>query len=301
MHAGSEMKTGISSLSVIDTLLVLVVVIWGVNFTLVKIALMEMNPLVFNCFRVIIASVFLIILSCFKKNSRPNRQTFLQLSAIGLIGNGIYQVLFILGIYRTAAGVTALILAATPIFVMIIDSILHVEKIGYREWVGVIFSFIGITLMIHIESLGSVSNSALIGDLLILVGTVCWASYIALSKPLLSSISPLQFVTYTVILGSPIVIFASLPSILSLDLRTVSWENWSIVGYSAILSIAVAYIIWYSSVQRIGTTRTAIYQNLVPLIAVVIAWQILGEQLITRQLLGGAMIFLGIYLTRFSK
>ncbi|MFI5449417.1 MAG: DMT family transporter [Candidatus Bathyarchaeia archaeon] len=139
------------------------------------------------------------------------------------------------------------------------------------------------------------------GDLLIVAGTVCWASYIALSKPILSSVSPLQFVTYTVILGSPIVIFASLPSLLSLDLRTVSWENWGIISYSALLSIGVAYTIWYSSVQRIGTARTAIYQNLVPLIAVVIAWQILGEQLLTRQLLGGAMIFLGIYLTRFSN
>lgn len=295
------MKTGIGSLSLIDLLLVLVVVIWGVNFTIVKIALLEMNPLVFNCFRVIVASVFLIILSYFKKSSRPSRSIFLQLFAIGLIGNGIYQELFILGIYRTAAGVTALILAATPIFVMIIDSILHVEKIGYREWIGVIFSFIGIMLMIHIESLGSLGNSALIGDLLILAGTICWASYIALAKPILSSVNPLQFVTYTVILGSPIVIFASLPSLLSLDLRTVSWENWGIISYSALLSIAVAYTIWYASIQRIGTARTAIYQNLVPLIAVVIAWQILGEQLLTRQLLGGAMIFLGIYLTRFSN
>ncbi len=295
------MKTGIGSLSLIDLLLVLVVVIWGVNFTIVKIALLEMNPLVFNCFRVIVASVFLIILSCFKKSSRPSRSIFLQLFAIGLIGNGIYQELFILGIYRTAAGVTALILAATPIFVMIIDSILHVEKIGYREWIGVIFSFIGIMLMIHIESLGSVGNSALIGDLLIVAGTVCWASYIALSKSILSSVSPLQFVTYTVILGSPIVIFASLPSLLSLDLHTVTWENWGIISYSALLSIGVAYTIWYSSVQRIGTARTAIYQNLVPLIAVVIAWQILGEQLLTRQLLGGLMIFLGIYRTRFSN
>ena len=295
------MKTGIGSLSLIDVLLILVAVVWGVNFTIVKIALLEMDPLVFNCFTIVVASVFLIILSCFKKSSRPSRSIFLQLFAIGLIGNGIYQELFILGIYRTTAGVTALILAATPIFVMIIDSILHVEKIGYREWIGVIFSFIGIMLMIHIESLGSVGNSAFIGDLLILAGTICWASYIALSKPILSSVSPLQFVTYTVILGSPIVIFASLPSLLSLDLRTVSWENWSIISYSALLSIAVAYTIWYSSVQRIGTARTAIYQNLVPLIAVVIAWQILGEQLLTRQLLGGAMIFLGIYLTRFSN
>ena len=152
-HAGSGMKTGISSLTVIDMLLVLVVVIWGLNFTIVKIALLEMNPLVFNCFRAIVASVFLIILSCFKKSNRPNRGNFLQLFALGLIGNGIYQELFILGIYRTAAGVTALIMAATPIFVMIIDSVLHVEKIGHREWIGVIFSFIGIILMIHIGAL----------------------------------------------------------------------------------------------------------------------------------------------------
>ena len=295
------MKNGISSLSIIDILLVFVVVIWGVNFTLVKIALLEMNPLAFNCLRAIIASVFLIILSLLKKNSRPNRRMFLQLLAIGLIGNGIYQVLFILGISRTAAGVTALILAATPIFVMIIDSSLQVEKVGHQEWIGVILSFVGIALMIHIESLSSVGNTALAGDLFIVAGTVCWASYIAMSRPVLSSISPLQFVTYTVILGSPIVILASLPVLQSLDFYTITWENWVIVGYSAIFSIAVAYVLWYSSVQRIGTARTAIYQNLVPLIAVVVAWQILGEQLLARQFFGGVLIFLGVYLTRFSK
>ena len=296
------MKNRLSSLSTIDLLLVLVVMIWGVNFIVVKIAVTQMNPLTFNCLRTILGSGFLILLSLLKgRNSRLSRAMLLRLLAIGIVGNGIYQILYILGIYMTLAGVTSLILASTPIFVLILDSILHVEKISYREWVGVACSFVGIILMIHIETLGTVGSSVLIGDLLILVGTFCWASYIVLSKPILSTVSPLNFVTYTVLFGSPIVILSAAPSLLTFNIHAVTLETWLAIGYSGILSLGVAYVIWYLSVQRIGTARTAVYQNLVPIIAVVIAAKVLGEQMQSRQLLGGAMILLGIYLTRVSR
>lgn len=298
------MTARMRSISPIDLLLLTVMTIWGVNFTVVKVALGEMNPLAFNSLRFSLASLVLLVLTLLvsKSSTRVDRKTFARLFLIGAIGNGIYQIVFIFGIYMTLAGIASLILASTPIFVTIFNIALGIERIGVRGWVGILSSFVGIFLMVNIQSFGAaVSSGALVGDLLILVGTVCWALYTVLSRPMLSSINPVQFVAYTVALGTPVLIAVSVPSLVSQDFHAVSWIGWASLAFSSTLAIAFAYTVWYSGVREIGSTRTAVYSNLTPLVAVLFAWQVLGEQLLQRQVLGAGLVFIGIYLTRFSR
>jgi drug/metabolite transporter (DMT)-like permease len=67
------------------------------------------------------------------------------------------------------------------------------------------------------------------------------------------------------------------------------------------MAIALAYIIWNSGVSKVGGARTAVYSNLSPVIAAIFAWLTLGEAITTFMVVGAAMIFLGIYLTRKSE
>jgi len=300
VRVGVEIR--VKSISVVDALLLMVMVIWGVNFTVVKVSLREMDSLAFNSIRFSLASVILLILVFSTGVTRLDRRTVARLFAIGLIGNGLYQVLFILGISRTFAGVTSLILASTPIFVSILNALIGIERVGVRGWVGIGSSFLGILLMINIGSLVEpVGLPSILGDLLILAATACWAIYTVLSRPLLSSLSPLQFVAYTVALGTPFLVLVSIPSLVNQNFAAVSWLGWAGLIFSSTLAIGFAYVVWYSGVREIGSTRTAIYENLSPVVAVLFAWQVLGERLLPTQLLGAALVFLGIYLTRFSS
>jgi drug/metabolite transporter (DMT)-like permease len=296
------MKIRVKRISAVDVLLLVVMVIWGVNLTVVKVSLREMDSLAFNSIRFSLAGMILLILAFSTGVTRLDRRTAARLFVIGLIGNGLYQVLFILGISMTMAGVTSLILASTPIFVSILNALIGVERIGIRVWGGVGSSFLGILLMINPGSLAEpVGLIFILGDLLILAATVCWAVYTVLSRPLLSSLSPLQFVAYTVALGTPFLVLVSIPSLMRQNFAAVSWLGWAGLVFSSTLAIGFAYVVWYSGVREIGSTRTAIYENLSPVVAVLFARQVLGESLLPTQLLGAVLVFLGIYLTRFSS
>jgi drug/metabolite transporter (DMT)-like permease len=296
------MTFSLKSVSVIDLLLLIVMTIWGLNLTVAKFALQEMNPLTFNSLRFAFASLVLLILTALSKShSRLDRRTLAYLFLIGIIGNG-GQIAVILGLYRTLAIIAALILASTPIFVSILNEAFGTERLDTRGWVGVFASFLGIILMMNLDPLGREGFLwTLVGDLLVLVGTFCWALYTVLSRPILSSVRTLQFVTYTVALGTPLLLIVSIPSLVTQDFRTISWMGWTAVAFSSTLAVAFGYVVWYSGVRKIGSTRTAIYQNLTTLAAILFASQLLGERLFEKQIVGAALLFLGIYFTRFSK
>jgi drug/metabolite transporter (DMT)-like permease len=81
----------------------------------------------------------------------------------------------------------------------------------------------------------------------------------------------------------------------------VSWSAWLALAYAAVLSLVVAYLLWNRSVKLVGSTRTAIYMCVTPLVAVCGAWLLLGEQPHPLQAVGAALIVAGVLLTRAQR
>src|SRR3989337_1789378 len=287
--------------SVIDIMLIGMCVVWGINFTVVKIALeANLSPLSFNSIRFSLASIFLLtVLWIRERNLSIRRQDIGRLFLLGFIGNTAYQLLFIHGILRTTAGNSSLILATTPLFVAILSSVLLIEKIRRRIWYGVIISFIGIVLIsVGAGKTPTIPSENWIGDLLILVGTICWSTYTVFSKPLLQHYSPLKLTTLTISMGTPLLVLVSIPSLAQQDWSAVSTQGWLSLAYSFCFAITIGYIVWYTGVNRIGNARTSLYENLVTVIAVIVAWIILSESMTPIQILGMAFVFLSLYLAQ---
>jgi len=292
-------KRGFSS---VDLMLIMLSFVWGFNFTVVKTALEHYSPLSFNALRFIIASLLLLIFLWIKERSLSvSREDLKDFVVLALIGNSLYQILFINGISRTTAGNSSLILATTPIFVALFSSVLHLEKVERRVWQSVLTSFLGVSLIV----LGSgkpltLTIQSLIGDLLILAGTICWSVYTVLSKPLLGRYTPLKLTTLTITMGTPLLVLVSIPSIYAQDWKRIPTQGWLSLSFSACLAIALGYAIWYTGVSRIGSARTAIYEYLVTVIAVATAWIFLYESMTIIQIAGAALVFIGLYFSRKS-
>lgn len=289
-------------LSSVDLMLLALSFVWGFNFTVVKFALNYFSPLSFNAIRFSIASIFLLVfLQLREKNLKVGREDLKMLVLLAIIGNTLYQILFINGIFRTTAGNSSLILATTPIFVSLFSIISSVEKVERRVWQSILISFLGIFLIV----LGSgkpltLTGQSLIGDLLILSGTLCWSTYTVLSKPLLKRYSPLKLVTLTVAIGTPPLVLASAPFIKPEDWNTIPAVGWLSLAYSAVLAIAIGYAIWYTGVSRIGSARTSLYEYLITVIALVAAWIFLSEGMNPVQITGALLVFLGLYFSKTS-
>lgn len=290
--------------SVIDMMLIVMSFIWGINFSVVKSALNEgFYPLSFNSLRFSLASLFLLaFLWIRERNLSIRKEDIGRFILLGLIGNAIYQFLFINGISQTTAGNSSLFLAMTPIFVAVLGSIFRVEKVQRRVWFGVILSFFGILFI----SLGggkplSMSSQSLMGDFLVLVGTICWSTYTVLSKPLLQRYSPLKLTTLTVAIGTLPLVLVSIPSLKEQNWSSVSLQGWLSLAYSFSFAIAIGYVLWYTGVSRIGGARTALYEGLITVIAVVTAWLSLSEGMTQLQILGMVFVFVSLYLARRNQ
>jgi len=230
-----------------------------------------------------------------------DRKDFKGVLVLGVIGHTFYQLLFINGIARTTASLSALLMATGPLFVVLLDLLIGVEKPSGRTLLGAFLSLAGVFMLVggSRPDFGSLETHML-GGALILAGSVCWAGYTVLSKPYLVRYSPLRLTATTMVLGTIILDLLAIPSLLAQEWRAIGFGGWAGLAYSFGFAIVLAYVIWDIGIHRVGPGRTAVYQNLIPVIATAISCLWLGEIIGGLQIVGAGMVFLGIYLTRRS-
>lgn len=286
-----------------DLAILVLVLIWGTNFSVVKLALREISPLAFNALRFVLASV---ILAAFLRPSgsmlkveRGDIPTFIGL---GLLGNVLYQMLFIFGVDWTLAGNAALMLATVPIFVSLFSTMRRHETIGRTGWAGVLMSVSGIGLIVWGGTRGLQFGADTVrGDITMLAAAVAWSAYTVGAAPLVQRYGPLKATAGTMWIGTVVLVLISTPSLLAQEWSEVSAGAWAGVVFSGALSIALAYIIWYYGVRHLGSSRTAVYSNTVPIVALLVAWATLGETPTLIQLAGAAAIVGGVLLSRLGS
>jgi drug/metabolite transporter (DMT)-like permease len=163
--------------------------------------------------------------------------------------------------------------------------------------VGVGLSFAGIYLVVaHANQQGA----TLFGNVLIVGALAAWTAYTIGSRVLLKNHSPMVVTGFTMIIGGALYLPLGFLSLANLDWRSISVLAWTGLIYSAALAFVVAYLIWYTGVQRLGNSRTSLYSNLVPIVAMTVAAIWLAEPLTVRKLLGAAAVLCGLALTRIE-
>src|SRR5205085_6557583 len=134
---------------VYDGMLLGMVVVWAANPAAIKWALQYLDPLTFNALRFTLATLVPVgLLLASKESFRWRRGDGPKLFLLGLMGHGLYQVLFIMAISNTLAGNVALILSVNPAFIAIFAALLGYERVRAYTWIGVSFSLAGVGLVI---------------------------------------------------------------------------------------------------------------------------------------------------------
>jgi drug/metabolite transporter (DMT)-like permease len=278
--------------------MLLVALIWGVNFSVTKGAFARFPPLAFTGARFALASLLLIPLVRRLEGPEPlPRGVLTRLIVLGVVGNTLYQLGFISGLARTTASNSALILAAMPSIVAFLAVALGFERLRPKILVGVLVATVGVVLVVAARGVGF-SGATMAGDLLSLGAVICWAGYTLGLRVVPPEVSPLRVTMVTTLAGTPGLVLAGVPQMLGMDWSAVGWQGWSAFGYATFLSLLVAYVIWNRSVKVVGPSRTVVYMCLTPLIAVAAAAVFLGERPMPLQAVGAALIIGGVLVTR---
>lgn len=289
--------------TVVEVSLFVVAIIWALNFSVIKSSLTEIDPLSFNGLRFVFAAAIIWIALLWKKQpfSIPKKD-WLPLLGMGLLGNLVYQGLFIIGIDYTFSANAAVMLGTIPIWVALFSHFFNLERMNAFKTVAVLFAFSGIVFIISGGSNGfSLGSDTFIGDVIIILSAIVWGGFTILSKPFLNRYTPIQFSTIMSTIGCVVLFLIGLPNMTTIDWTSVSYAAYGGVIYSGLLSIGAAYIIWNYGLQTVGAVRTATYQNLVPVMGLVFGIVLLNEQLTFLQYFGSALVIAGIVLARWKK
>lgn len=298
---------------VTDVLLLAMAAIWGTNFVVVKYATRVFDPVAFTGLRVGTVALFLLVVAFGRDRGRKMRSASVKrrslierlrggdlprLLLLGVLGNGLYQLFFIHGVARTRAGNAALIVGAAPAFIALAARAKGLESATRKTLLGIGLSVLGVGLVIAGSAGAAAGQTTLLGSFLVFFGVLSWSLYTILLQPYTTRIDVVTLSAITMVGGAVPLVIASAPAIVGTNWSTVGPGGWLALLYSSIISMGLAYLFWYRGLRVLGPTRTSVYSNLQPIIALLVAWAFLDENPTMFQGVGAATIIAGVFLTR---
>ena len=274
-----------------DLILLAAVALWGLNYTVVKVGLTEIQPLAFPVFRFGVGGLVLLLILGWREGSVGIARSDIGLLALAaLLGITLSQISFVFALTNTSASDTALLAATAPIVTAVLATLVGLERMGRRHWLATVVGLAGAVLIV----VGGVSpahlGTNLLGDGLAL-GNVVGASASALPiMPLLRRYSALRVLTWEMLFGTVMLLPVALPSLVSQDYVHVSTTGWAALGYAVIFSGIVTNLLYFTAIGRVGPSRAALYQYVQTFLAVLFAVLLLNEHVTLVQLVGGAIV-----------
>ena len=120
-------------------------------------------------------------------------------------------------------------------------------------------------------------TATLVGTLLVFGGVLCWTVFTVFLQPLTVRVNPIQLSGLTMVGGVLALLFTSPRELAATQWGTVGPAAWAALLYSSVLAMVIGYLLWFRGLRLIGPTRTAVYTNLQPVIAIIVAWIFLHE------------------------
>ncbi len=277
-------------------MLVFLSLLWGGSFFFVGIAVKELPPLTIVMLRVSIAALALLTVCKVMGYRLPKTPGVIRaFFGMGLLNNIIPFSLIVWGQTHIASGVASILNATTPLFTVIVAHLLTSdEKISVNKFVGIVMGFVGVATMIGPAALTGESSS-LWGQLAILGAAVSYSFAGIFGRRFKATgVAPIVTATGQISASSlvliPVAFIIDKPWLLPIP----SGAAWSALFGIALLSTALAYLIFFRILSSAGATNLALVTFLIPVSAILMGSLVLGEQLEAKHFIGMAMIAGGL-------
>jgi drug/metabolite transporter (DMT)-like permease len=277
-------------------------VIWGSTYMLNKVAVTELDPLFISAIRFSIAGILIFIIAkIMKLNTSISRKQLINSMIAGFMflvyGNGV----FIWALKYVDSGFAALIASTQPLFVLLLLRLMDNKKMQRKSLIGIALGILGMYLLVSQKEFAS-NESMILGVFMILSCVLSWSyGSVFVSKADL----PSNFLVSTgyQMLAAGILLFLS--SFL-LGEEWVSPANWSVpVQWSILLLILFGSIVAFTSfnylLKTVSPEKVATSGYVNPVIALLLGWYILDEQLTIQSIIAAIVLLTGVYFINSRK
>ncbi len=286
----------------VESMLMAAVIIWAANYPVSKYGLAGLGVFVFNGLRFVVASIFLVLL--FVRRFRwmsVAQQDWGKLVGLGVLGNVVYQVAFVTGLNLTTSGNAAVLLSTSPLWTVLFDARLNKQPVTAGMILGMIVSLCGVVLIIAgSEKELAMGGEALTGDLICIAAAGLSGLTNTLQKPFLIRYGVPQVSLVFAVIGAAGLMVLAVPAALRTPWGSMHWSYYAAVLVSGSFSIAIASLFWNRGIKELGPGRAANFNNLIPVLAIVISYFVLGEELYLMQFVGAAITIAGVWYVRRS-
>ena len=280
-------------------LIPLMTLLWASNFIVGKIALREFPPMLAGCLRITFAAAFIAPIFLWRQwNTSWFNPDLSKLALLGLFGVTLNQMFFLAGLSRTSAVHSVLMIAMTPIYVLLIAVIIKQEQISVRKAVGMAIALGGVAILNVLPAAAAPGSApTLLGDFLVFLGAVTFALFTVFGKNVTARYSSVTVNTICYLSGALAIAPLTLWQAHDFPFARISTTAWTSLLFMALFPSVVCYLIYYYALSYIPASRVAAFSYLQPVLATILAVLTLGERVTLPLLAGGAVIFSGVYLT----
>ena len=281
--------------------MILMLILWSLNYIAGKIALRTMDPITVACFRLVLAACVMLPIYFAQPKRTPLKAVDIwPFTYLGVLGVILNQGLFTVGLNFTTSDHSAVIIAIGPIFVLLFARALKLEVFTAGKILGMAISFFGVFLL-ETEH-GSPTNSPfLLGDLITFGGVLGFSAYAVLGKRIVAKYDAIAMNTFNLVASAILLLPLTIRQGMHLNWKGVGLSGWLGMIYMALGSSIGAYTIFYWLLRYMSASRVAVLSYFQPVVVIVLSVIFLSEHP-TRNLLGGtALVLLGVYLAERGR
>ena len=274
-------------------------VAFGLSFVATKYALRGFEPLLLALLRFTLAGGILWLVWRLRRGpERVARGELRRLALLGFVSLTVYFSFENLGIARTSASEASILIAAIPLFVVILNTFTLRERTTARQWAGSVLSFAGIAaLMLLGGSAGGANGGSLTGNLLVLAASLSAAAYSILARHLLVSRPALFVTTFQNLFGALFMLPLALAEAALVGVRGPTQGAVGGLLFLTVVCSITAYLLLNYAFRFLAASRVAVFINLTPLVAVAGAYVLLGERFTLGQAAAAVVVVAGVWLT----
>jgi drug/metabolite transporter (DMT)-like permease len=217
---------------------------------------------------------------------------------LGITGIFIYNVMFFKGLKIIEASRASLIIATCPIIITICSAFFLKEKINLVKGLGIVISVCGAIIVISRGNINWIFEGGLgLGELYIFCCVLSWVAYSLIGKAVMKNLSPLASVSYSATVGAVALLVPAFFEGLAQNIASQSAVDWLCISYLGVFGTVIGFVWYYQGIERIGPTKAGLFINFVPISAILCAFFILKEPITLSLMTGAVLVISGVYLT----
>ncbi len=275
-------------------LILLVTILWGYSWILMKDALQYMGPFTFSALRFVTGAAAMLLIVWLLRAGRPPRSALPHLIVVGILQTSVVFILVMYALKFIDAGKSSLLLYSMPLWSGLLAAIFLRERISKLRWGGVGLGIVGLLIVMGADALSQQSKDVIIGELLIILAAVSWGASNVYYRLKLSDLPKLQVNAYQMLFGT---IAIALVSWIAEGGEPVVWTPESVyyVLFTGVLASAFCFTIWFMLLGHLDMIGATMPSLLVPVFGLFFGWLLLGEVLTVSVVVGSALILSGVF------